>query len=93
MLRKYRNTSISVSVLSRTDKQQIGSFVVKPRDIGRQTYVLGPDHPVSPAVGQNQEAQKLNAYLIFIMLLENIDQHFKRLRTISKLDSCFYRSA
>jgi len=27
--------NVSVSVLSMTDKQQIDSFVVKPRDIGR----------------------------------------------------------
>src|SRR6218665_2159440 len=33
MSRKARNTNVSVSVLSRTDKQQIDSFVVKPRDI------------------------------------------------------------
>jgi len=59
--------------LSRTDKQQIDSFVVKPRDISGQTYVLGPDHPACPAVGQNQDSQQFNAYLI---LLQNIDQHF-----------------
>jgi len=29
------NTNVSVPVLSRTDKQQIDSFVVKPRNIGR----------------------------------------------------------
>jgi len=34
-VRKARNTNVSVSVLSRTNKQQIDSFVVKPRNIGR----------------------------------------------------------
>src|SRR6218665_145033 len=52
----------------------------------RQTHMLEPDRPVSPEVGQNQEAQKLNAYLI---LLQNIDQDFERLRTLCKLNSCF----
>jgi len=35
MLQKSRNTNVSVSVLSRTDKQQIDSIVMKPRSIGR----------------------------------------------------------
>jgi len=35
MSRKARNTNVSVSVLSRTYKQQIDSFVVKSRNIGR----------------------------------------------------------
>jgi len=50
MPRKSRNTNVSVSVLSKTDKQQIDSFVVKPRNIGRQSHVLGPGHPEFPAV-------------------------------------------
>jgi len=59
MSRKARNTNVSVSGLSSTDKQQqqIYSFVVKSRNIGKLSYVLGglgPDHPESPAVGQSQ---------------------------------------
>jgi len=41
MLRKARNTN--PAVLSRTDKQQIDSFVMKPHNIGRECYVLGHD--------------------------------------------------
>ena len=53
-----------VSVLSMTDKQQIDSFVMKPRNIGMQIKLcaIGADHPESPVVGQSQEARKLNAH-------------------------------
>ena len=37
---KGRDTNVSVSVLSKTNKQQIDSFVVMPPN----SYVLGPDH-------------------------------------------------
>ena len=60
MSRKAMNTNVSVSVLSRTDKQQIDSFVVKPRNHWQVKFgsscVLGPDHP---------ESHKLNAYLLY----------------------------
>jgi len=55
MSQKSRNTNVSVSILSRSAKQQIDSFIMKPRNIVRQSYVF-------PAVGQSQEFQKLNAY-------------------------------
>jgi len=48
---KARNTkfNVSVSVLSRTDKQQIDNFVMKPRNIDRhcQAQSLGHHHPHS----------------------------------------------
>ena len=66
------NTNVSVSVLSRIDKQQIDSLVVKQRNIRRWSYELGAWDLVTRSPRQSARARSPKSWTRIYNIITNI---------------------